>query len=42
MYDDIYILQGVDLPMVGQFKAMYPINRVPARDGTWRDQLDHS
>jgi hypothetical protein len=28
--------------MVGQFKAMYPFNQVPARDGTWWDQLYHT
>jgi hypothetical protein len=39
MYDDIYILKEVDLPTVGQFKAMYPFSQVPARDGTWWDQL---
>jgi hypothetical protein len=42
MYDDIYILNDVDIHDIGTFKAMYPYNQVPQRQGTWWGQLYHT
>ena len=42
MYDDIYILNDVDILEVGRFKAMYHSTEFPDRNGVWWHQLYHT
>jgi hypothetical protein len=39
MYDDIYLLDKVNLKEIGKFKAMYDSDYLPERTGTWWLQL---
>jgi hypothetical protein len=42
MYDDIYLLDDVDLLEIGKFKAMYPYDKIPKRYEKWWGQLYRS